>query len=72
MMLDLTSTYTYKGLDGWYKEIVDASGDIPIILCGNKSDLVNGKGVTSKQILRFMSKHPNVKVRTYLWSCSYG
>jgi len=39
IVFDGTSRITYKNVRQWYHDILRLCGDIPVVLCGNKSDL---------------------------------
>jgi GTP-binding nuclear protein Ran len=41
LMFDLTKRESYAHLEQWYHDIVEVCGKIPIVLVGNKVDLVN-------------------------------
>ncbi len=43
IMFDLTSTLTYKSLEFWHKEILKHCSDIPIVICGNKCEVLPRK-----------------------------
>ncbi len=48
---DLTRTHTYSNLKSWHKEILkDGLVDLPMILVGNKSDLVDDRKVSIAHI----------------------
>ena len=49
-MFDLTSRITYKNVPKWHQDIVNACGNIPIALVGNKADVKDRK-VKNKQIV---------------------
>jgi GTP-binding nuclear protein Ran len=38
LMFDLTSRVSYKSISSWYRNIIKVCENIPIIICGNKSD----------------------------------
>lgn len=40
LMFSLTSKVSYKSIKFWRSYIKNTYGDIPIVLCGNKSDVV--------------------------------
>ncbi|KAF9905994.1 GTP-binding nuclear protein gsp1/Ran [Lobosporangium transversale] len=39
IMFDVTTRLTYKNVSNWYNDLVHLCGVIPIVLCGNKSDI---------------------------------
>ena len=44
IMFDVTSLTTYKAVPSWYGDLVRVCGDdIPIVLCGNKVDVLERK-----------------------------
>lgn len=54
-MFDVTSRITYKNVPKWYKDITRVCDNIPVVLVGNKVDVVDRK-VKARQIL-FPRKH---------------
>jgi GTP-binding nuclear protein Ran len=54
-MFDLTSRITYKNIPNHFKTITRVSEDIPIFICGNKCEDVDGRRVKEKNI-RFPEK----------------
>ena len=50
IMFDKTSMFTYKNVETWYGDLRRVCGDIPIVLCGSKSDLI---GVFSPRLITF-------------------
>lgn len=55
IMFDVTSRITYKNVPKWYKDLTRVCDNIPIVLVGNKVDVVDRK-VKARQIL-FPRKH---------------
>lgn len=49
IMFDVTSRPTYKNVATWHRDIVRVCENIPIVLCGNKVDVMDRK-VKPKQI----------------------
>jgi GTP-binding nuclear protein Ran len=43
IIFDLTSTESYRSLNKWYKMVKNIIPDVPIVICGNKSDSSNRK-----------------------------
>jgi GTP-binding nuclear protein Ran len=39
VMFDVTSRITYQNVPNWYRDLERVCTDIPIVLCGNKSDV---------------------------------
>ena len=48
-MFDVTSRQTYKNVPNWYRDIVRVCENIPIVLVGNKVDVME-RAVKAKQI----------------------
>lgn len=48
-MFDVTSRQTYKNVPNWYRDIVRVCENIPIVLTGNKVDVLE-RAVKAKQI----------------------
>ena len=55
IMFDVTSRITYKNVPKWYKDLTRVCDNIPVVLVGNKVDVVDRK-VKARQIL-FPRKH---------------
>ena len=55
IFFDVTSRITYKNVPKWYKDLTRVCDNIPIVLVGNKVDVVDRK-VKARQIL-FPRKH---------------
>ena len=55
IMFDVTSRITYKNVPKWYKDLQRVCDNIPVVLVGNKVDVVDRK-VKARQIL-FPRKH---------------
>ncbi len=49
IMFDVTSRPTYKNVPNWYRDIVRVCENIPIVLTGNKVDVLE-RAVKAKQI----------------------
>jgi GTP-binding nuclear protein Ran len=49
IMFDVTSRPTYKNVPNWYRDIIRVCENIPIVLCGNKVDVLE-RAVKAKQI----------------------
>ena len=49
IMFDVTSRVTYKNVPNWHKDLERVCQNIPIVLCGNKSDVKDRK-VKAKSI----------------------
>jgi len=43
IMFDVTSRITYRNVPNWHKDLVRVSGNIPMVLCGNKIDVKDRK-----------------------------
>jgi small GTP-binding protein len=67
---DITRKETLEDLDAWRKSIVKASGEIPIIFLGNKSDMKDkaqfSKEGMKKMLLKYMDELGESKVRLML------
>jgi GTP-binding nuclear protein Ran len=48
-MFDVTARQTYKNVPTWHRDIIRVCENIPIVLCGNKVDVMDRK-VKPKQI----------------------
>lgn len=60
IMFDVLCMNTYINVKRWYHTIRQICGDIPIVLCGNKVDVPNGRIVTCKHI-KFHRTKPNIQ-----------
>lgn len=43
IMFDLSSKISFRNVDKWYADLTNKCNGIPIVLCGNKSDIVPHK-----------------------------
>ena len=50
---DLTSESTFKGVTKWLRDIKETNDRIPIVLFGNKCDLINERQVQNEDIKAF-------------------
>jgi small GTP-binding protein len=58
LVFDLTNYASFQDLDSWIREfIANAKPNPCIVLCGNKSDLVNERNVADDEIVAFCSDH---------------
>lgn len=67
IMFSVDSRLTYRNVANWYRDIKIACGDIPIVIVGNKVDMVNPK-VKSKNITFHQKKnlsYVDVSIKTY-------
>lgn len=55
IMFDVTSHATHENVSDWHKNLIRVCGNIPIVLCGNKVDVIDRK-VRAKSIV-FHRKH---------------
>ena len=58
-MFDVTSRVTYKNVINWHKDLARVCDNIPIVLCGNKSDVKDRK-VKAKTITFHRKKNLQV------------
>lgn len=56
VMFDLTSNVSFKNIETWISKIHSTCGNIPIIVCGNKSDLT-GKVIDQSDIEQMIKKN---------------
>lgn len=56
LMYELTHGVSYKGVPGWYRDIVRVCRNVPIALCGNKVDLQDN-AFKEKRIICFSRKY---------------
>ena len=50
VMFDITSKITFKNVPKWIKEIRKLNNSIPIIVCGNKVDIIKHRKVSDSSI----------------------
>ena len=60
-MFDLSARVTYKNVPNWHRDLVRVCENIPIVLCGNKADIIDRK-VKVKAICLHLKC--NIQVRT--------
>lgn len=67
VMFDLTSNVSFRNVNTWISKIRSTAGEIPIVVCGNKSDLT-GKVVDQSDIDEIVKKNKvkyfEVSIRT--------
>ena len=56
VVFDLTKRYSFNNVDNWIKEIKENIGDIPIVLFGNKCDLIERREVSEEEAIEFSNK----------------
>jgi GTP-binding nuclear protein Ran len=56
IFFDVTSRGTYKNVPNWYRDVRHVCGNIPIVLCGNKVDMVKERQVKAKHITFHIKK----------------
>ncbi len=56
LMFDVTRRETFDTVEDWIMEIKQFCGDIPLVLCGNKIDLVNWRQVDTDEIEKMALK----------------
>jgi len=57
MVFDLTRKDTLADLDKWYIDFKEKAGDVPLMLFGNKSDLLDERAVTNEEGLKKAKKY---------------
>lgn len=60
IMFDVTSRVTYKNVPNWHKDLERVCQNIPIVLCGNKTDVKDRK-VKAKAITFHRKKNLQVE-----------
>ncbi len=60
LVFDLTVPNTLNNLSSWINEINQSVKDIPLILIGNKLDLVELHSISDEEISDFVEKHSNI------------
>ena len=53
IVFDLTRSQTFENLQKWIDLVVDINGNVPIVICANKSDLDEKRSVTEESIVAF-------------------
>ncbi|MBY8982012.1 MAG: GTP-binding protein [Candidatus Lokiarchaeota archaeon] len=56
-----TDKDSFKNIPRWYEDIEKYCGDIPIVLFGNKVDIVNEKDLDDKKINKLVKDHKFLK-----------
>ncbi len=67
IVFDLTNPKSFESIKTWYEELEDFIGgrEIPIIIIGNKTDLVDQRVIDYQdgvQLVNELSKKPNIKI----------
>ena len=57
IMYDITNTISLKKIADWCEEIRKLSGDIPIMLIGNKLDLIKKRAVSEEEVRNIIKKN---------------
>ncbi len=57
IVYDLSRPETLESIETWYKDIAEFLGDIPIIIFGNKTDLIGEEGYDETAIQDLISKY---------------
>ncbi len=60
LVYDLTITQTLDSLHNWIADITQVTGNIPMILIGNKSDLAQMIAISDDEVTNFLAQHPNI------------
>jgi small GTP-binding protein len=56
VVFDICSSVSFTSVDRWLTEIKDQAGNIPILMCGNKSDLAEQRSVDQAQATNFAER----------------
>ena len=56
LVFDLTMPSSLESLTNWISDIKEVTGDIPLILIGNKSDLMELRSITDGDISNFLEQ----------------
>ncbi|WP_455142222.1 Rab family GTPase [Candidatus Hodarchaeum mangrovi] len=56
LVFDLTMPSSLDSLNNWISDIKEVTGEIPLILIGNKSDLMELRSITDDNISNFLSQ----------------
>ncbi len=54
IIFDITNQNSFDDIDIWVNEVISKCPDIPIIICGNKFDLVDARSVDKDAILEYV------------------
>ena len=57
LVFDLTNTESFFNLNEWIKMVKEKAGDIPWIVFGNKSDLVDNIKIQDNEVQEFSENH---------------
>uniref|UniRef100_A0A2K6UXP1 GTP-binding nuclear protein Ran n=1 Tax=Saimiri boliviensis boliviensis TaxID=39432 RepID=A0A2K6UXP1_SAIBB len=69
IMFDVTSRVIYKNVPHWHRDLVRVRENIPILLCGNKVDIKDGK-VKAESIVFHRKKnlqYYDISAKPFLW-----
>jgi GTP-binding nuclear protein Ran len=57
IMFDVQSNISYKNIPFWYDKINNEYGNIPIVICGNKVDILNRKVEVEIEMINYYWKY---------------
>ena len=64
IIFDMTKSKTFEKLSDWVGDFKDARGEQPILLVGNKTDLIENIKVNENEASDFASKHGMEFIKT--------
>ena len=65
LVYDITSSITFNSLDKWLKELREKTDqNIPVMLVGNKSDLVDSRSIETQEGMNFAEKENLLFIET--------
>lgn len=60
LVFDITVPNTLDRLNTWIDDIYEVTGEIPLVLLGNKVDILNLKAVNAEEIDEFVEQHSSI------------
>ncbi|MHA1836221.1 MAG: GTP-binding protein, partial [Candidatus Odinarchaeia archaeon] len=64
VMYDVTRRSTFENIKNWINEVEEFAGEIPMIICGNKIDLVDQREVKREEGENFSKKIGKMFIET--------
>ena len=64
IVCDLSRHDTFESMAGWIESLFQITGDIPLVMIGNKSDLVDERQVDDSELQAICNQHNSIYITT--------